>query len=152
MINLTNKTKTSKFSRTKITSIAIALFLILSMTASMTLLPSANAHVPAWNIPTWSYVTSAPNPVGVGQNVMVVFWCDKTPPTAGGDGGDRWLNLQITVMKPDGTNESLGSFTSDPVGGAYTTFTPDQVGTYTVVFNFPQQTATLDTPTGVLGQ
>ena len=40
---------------------------MLSMSASMMLVPTASAHTPAWQIPTYAYINVAPNPVGVGQ-------------------------------------------------------------------------------------
>ncbi len=82
MLNLTNKT--AKFSRTKITSIAIALLLIFSMTASLMFLPSVNAHNPPQNIPTWTYVSTSPQTIGVGQQALLVVWQNFIPPTATG--------------------------------------------------------------------
>ena len=51
-------------------------------------------------------------------------------------------NLTVAVTKPDGTTETLGPFTADPAAYAYTSYTPDMVGTYTFVFNFPGQLVT----------
>jgi hypothetical protein len=63
------------------------------------------------------------------------------PPTAGLIGlGDRWQDYTIEVTKPNGSKETLGPFTSDPVGSMYTFFTPTEVGTYTFQFSFPGQT------------
>ena len=42
----------------------------------------------------------------------------------------------MEVTKPDGSKETLGPFTSDPVGGGWTIYTPTQVGTYTFVAKF----------------
>jgi outer membrane protein assembly factor BamB len=39
----------------------------------------------------------------------------------------------VEITKPDGSKETLGPFTSDPVGGGYAIYTPDQTGTYTFV-------------------
>ena len=57
--------------KNKIAAITIALFFILSMTASLILIPNANAHTPAWQIPTYAYINVAPNPVGVNQSVSI---------------------------------------------------------------------------------
>jgi hypothetical protein len=54
------------------------------------------------------------------------------PPTAEGAYGDRWI-WTVEVTKPDNSKQTLGPITSDPVGGGWTTYTPDQVGTYTLV-------------------
>ena len=65
--------------KNKIAAITIALFFILSMTASMTLIPSTEAHTPPWNIPNWVYLTVEPNPVGVNQPLSIVIWDDLIP-------------------------------------------------------------------------
>jgi len=104
-------------------------------------------------IPTHAYVMVSPNPVGVNQQVFIVMWLHGAPPTAAGVGGDRWHDFYITIIKPDGSTEKLGPFISDPTGSAYTIWTPDQVGTYTIVFNYTGQVLSLYHPkTGIRGQ
>ncbi len=128
------------------------IILLLTLTATLVAIPNANAHTPAWNVPTFAYLTASPDPVGVGQPVSLIYWLDKVPPTAAGFAGDRWGNLTITVTKPDGSKQNLGPFISDPVGGGYAIYTPDQSGTYNFVFNFPGQVASLNNPvTGLAG-
>jgi hypothetical protein len=126
--------------RNKTAATTIALFLVLTIAVTLVALPAANAHTPAWTIPTYAYLSVMPNPVGVGQAAFVNFWIDKVVPTANGFYGDRWQNFIVTVTKPDGTTETLGPFTSDDVGGAHTTYVPATTGNYTFVFNFPGQT------------
>ncbi len=143
MTNLIKKIKTAKFSRNKIASITIAVFLMLSMTASLVLLPSANAHTPAWNIPTSAYVTTAPGTIGLGQYATIVCWVDRFSPTAGGNTGQLWTGYQLNITKPDGSTLILGPWTcSSDVGSDYKIFTPDQVGTYTIVFSWPGNVVT----------
>jgi hypothetical protein len=120
-----------KSSKNKTTT-AIAIFLILTITATLAALPVANAHTPALQISTWCYVSVSNTVIGVGQAELFVFWVNAIPPTATGAFGDRWT-YTVVVTKPDGTNETLGPITSDPVGGGYVSYTPSQVGTYTVV-------------------
>ncbi|MFB3888224.1 MAG: PQQ-binding-like beta-propeller repeat protein [Candidatus Bathyarchaeia archaeon] len=130
------------YDRKKLVLIA-TMILSSTMLVSLVALPTATAHTPALNIPTWAYLTVEPNPVGVGQAAYVNFWLDKAPPTANAQYGDRWEGFKVTVTKPDGTKEDmpLGAHaTSDAVGGSYATFTPTQVGTYTFVFSYPGQT------------
>ena len=79
--------------------------------------------------------------MGVGQAMLIQFWLNAIPPTASGALGDRW-SLYVDVTAPDGSEETLGPFTSDPVGGGYTWYTPAQVGTYTVVSRFLGQKIT----------
>ena len=46
------------------------------------------------------------------------------------------------VVKPDGTNDTYGPLTSDPVGGGYITYVPETTGNYACVARFPGQTST----------
>jgi hypothetical protein len=119
-----------------------AMFLMLTIAVPLfALMPSANAHDPAWNMPTYAYVTVAPNPVGVGQTATIVFWVDKIPPTAAGLAGDRW-SFYLDITKPDNTSNTVGPLTSDPVGGSYYLFTPEETGPYTFTVRFGPQVIT----------
>lgn len=100
------------------TIFSIALILLLTFSSILTILPIANAHDPAWSIPTFAYIVATPDIVGVGQTSVIAFWLNWVPPGAGGSGGDRWRNLSLEVTKPDGSKEQLGPFTSDPIGEA----------------------------------
>jgi len=73
--------------------------------------------------------------------MFVVFWLDWVPPTSVGKFGDRW-KFYVDITGPDGTKETMGPFTSDPVGGGYIWYTPTQMGTYTVMSRFPGQKLT----------
>jgi outer membrane protein assembly factor BamB len=131
--------------------LTIILVLIVAFSTIALTTPFALAHDPPWTIPTYSYLTVSPNPVGKGQTAAIIFWLDIPPPTAGGSGGDRWRNITVDVTKPDGTKQTLGPFTSDPVGSGGTQFIPDQVGTYSFKVNFPGQVLSLTGPTGIPG-
>jgi outer membrane protein assembly factor BamB len=139
-----------KFDKTKTAS--ITLILMLTFSATILAFPIVSAHDPPINIPSYAYVTATPNPIGVGQSVLIVMWLDFNPPTASGAYGDRWDGYMIEITKPDGTKDNLGPFTSDPVGNMYTSYTPTQTGTYTIRFTFPGDTITGEpvppTPTG----
>jgi hypothetical protein len=111
---------------------AIALFLMASMTVTLISLPVANAHDPPQNITTWAYIAVANDPIGVDQTQIIVFWPNLIPPTAKGAYGDRY-KWTVEITTPNGDKETLGPITSDPVGGAFTSYTPTQVGTYTAV-------------------
>jgi len=125
---------------------SIALILVLTFAASLVALPIVSAHDPPWTVSTYAFISVAPNPVGVGQTAYVNFWLDKVPPTSIGSWGVRWHNITVTVTKPDGTTQTLGSFDSDAVGGVWTSIVPDQIGTYTFVGNFPGQVVVKDNP------
>ena len=128
--------------KNKTLAILIATILTISIGASTALIPISNAHLPAWNIPTYAFCNVGTNPDGVGQAVNIGLWLGQPPPTANGPYGDRWHNLTVTVTKPDGTKETLCRFNSDDTGGTATSYTPTEVGTYTFQMNFPGQTLT----------
>ena len=132
--------------QTKQTSYTVTLILLLSISTFAILMPTAQAHTPAWNIPTWTYLSVSPSPIGVNQQLFIIMWLNLPPPTAYGLYGDRWEGLKVTVTKPDGTTQTLGPFKSDPVGTAYTTYTPDQTGKYTFQSSFPGQTLAGNNP------
>ena len=133
---------TTKFNfSNKKTAAATTLLLVLLMTSSLLLLPTTSAHTPPIANDTYSYVAPAPSVIGVGQQMLIVWWLNSVPPTAEGATGDRW-NVYIDVMKPDGTNDTFGPLTSDPVGGGYLSYTPTATGNYTCVCRFPGQTIT----------
>jgi outer membrane protein assembly factor BamB len=141
-IKFKEKEKKMTTARNKTTATVITLFLVLTIAVTLVALPIANAHYPAWlDRPTHCYVAVSPTIIGVNQAMIIVFWLDWIPPTVTGALGDRW-KIYVDVTAPDGTNETLGPFTSDPVGSGYTYYTPTQIGTYTVVSRFPGQTLT----------
>jgi len=121
-----------KFSRNKTMVTTLALVLVLTISAILTAFPTVVAHDPPRTVPTWCYAAVTNSIIGVKQQVVIVYWVNAIPPTAQGAYGDRWT-FWIDVTKPDGSKKTLGPYTSDPVGGSWTTYTPDQVGTYTIV-------------------
>jgi hypothetical protein len=136
-----------KLQRNKTLS-TIALILMLTLSAFVIGMPTANAHTPAWNIPTWCYVSLTNSVVGVNQQVTIVYWLNDVPPTAMGDYGDRWT-FTVEVTKPDGSKDTLGPFTSDPVGSGWASYVPKQLGTYTIVAKFPGKVINTPTPPSV---
>jgi hypothetical protein len=124
----------------------IASVLLLTIAVTLVALPAAHAHDPAWIVPSWCYASVTPEVVGVNQPVIIVFWDARIPPTAYGAYGDRWT-FYVDVIKPDGSNDTLGPFTSDPVGGGWTLYTPTETGTYGAVARFMEHTLA-NTPNG----
>ena len=51
-----------------------------------------------------------------------------------------WIGLTLTVTDPNGTSTTLGPYETDVSGTYQIGYTPDTVGTYTFVMNFPGQT------------
>jgi len=130
-----------KFSRNKAKVTTISLVLVLTISAILVAFPTVGAHDPPRTKDSWAYVAVSPNPIGQGQNVFVTFWLDTLPQTANGAYGDRYT-WTVEVTKPDGSKETLGPITSDPVGSGYALYIPDQVGTYTFQSFFPGHTYT----------
>jgi hypothetical protein len=136
-----------KNQRKRIITTSIALLLMASI--AVLSIPNTNALSPApgkMSIPTYAFIHVAPNPIGIGQTATVNFFLNRPPPTADTLYGDRWHNMTVLVTKPDGTTQTLGPFSSDAVGGAYTTYTPDQLGNYTFVFHYGGQVLAGENP------
>jgi hypothetical protein len=90
---------------------------------------------------TYAISDAIPNPVGVGEETLLK--CGITEALASAAYG--WTGITITVVKPDGTTETLGPFTTDSTGSTYTTYIPNQAGTYNLTTNFPEQEMPVDT-------
>jgi len=141
-----------KFSRNKAKVTAVIFVLVLTFSALLVALPTVVAHDPPWAVPTWCYISLTNPVIGIGQPTYVFFWLDSLPPTAQGAYGDRWT-FTVEVTKPDGTKQTLGPFTSDPVGSGFISYTPDRVGTYSLVAIMAEHVITGEPapPTGAWG-
>ena len=128
--------------KNKTTAIVITLLLTLSMATAITFQKTNAANFPGTTIPTWAYLRVVPDQIGLGQNVLLVMWVDKPPPTANGILGDRWVNMTVKITDPDGIVTNLGPFKSDDAGGYTATYTPTKLGDYTAVMIFPGETLT----------
>jgi hypothetical protein len=119
---------------------AIALFLMFAMALSLVALPAANAHTPAWELPTYAYINVAPDPVGVGQRVSVNMWLSRVLPGAQIGNDIRFHDYELTITAPDGkvTSETF-DIIQDPTSNCNFHYTPDTTGTYTFNFTFPGQ-------------
>jgi hypothetical protein len=53
---------------------------------------------------------------------------------------DGYAGLTVSITRPDNTTETLGPITTDSTGGTARLYTPNQVGTYKLKLNFPEQT------------
>ena len=124
----------------KIVAITITILFVLSMTASITIMPSASAHSPPWIEHSFAYVGVEPNPAGVGQLVDVCMWVDNPFPGADLSNNIRRVNYTLTINAPDGKvlTQHWDALT-DPTGVQFYQFVPDQIGNYTFVFNYGGQ-------------
>ena len=137
-LNIKKEKKNMQKNKQKILALLFAA--IFAASTICVLIPTTNAHDPPWSLPTYSFINIAPAPIGVGQTVNVNFWLNVPPPTASGAYGDRWQNMYVIVTHPDGTEETLGPFSSDDTGGSFTTYTPSTTGEYTFQMSFPGET------------
>jgi outer membrane protein assembly factor BamB len=119
---------------------------VMTVATLITCLPAATANVIATtNMETTAYLAFRPNPIGMGQQLLVNVWVTPTPvtdtdlglvpPGTFGSGIPR-QNYNVYFTKPDGTVVKFENITSYGDGSAWFTYTPDQVGTWTVQFNW----------------
>jgi len=123
-----------KILKNKSTAFTIVSILILTasiITLSISAVSAANVAA------TYAFIAASPNPAGVGQDVLVTVFLSNVQPTAGGSGGARFHGYTVTITDPAGQVTTRGPFTADPVSAGYFILTPDQIGDYTLVFNYP---------------
>lgn len=124
----------------KILLYLLSLLLIVSISIPIATLPLAGAHTPPWKLPTHAYISVAPNPVGVGQEALIIFWMDRTIQGTALTNEIRYHNYELTITAPDGTTQTQKWDTVwDTTTSQYYPFTPTQPGTYTLKFTFPGQ-------------
>lgn len=118
------------------TTIALVFILCLTFAISIFILPTVNAQGSEYRTKqTYAMCGLMPNPVGVGQEVLV--WVAITDYVQNQSCG--WEGLTVTVTKPDGSSLTLGPFRTDSTGSTGTVYTPDKAGNYTFQTHFPQQ-------------
>ncbi|MCW4046673.1 MAG: PQQ-binding-like beta-propeller repeat protein [Candidatus Bathyarchaeota archaeon] len=114
---------------------AVATLLVLTIATSILMaLSVTQAQVPS-TMESFPFIEAVPNPVGVGQQVTIRFGILQALANV----YEGWANVTVTVVDPKGVTKTLGPFKTDSTGGTYTDFFPDQVGTYKLTTNFPQQ-------------
>ena len=84
---------------------------------------------------TYAFIGANPNPVQVGQRVLLHYGISFAVATV----GNGWVGITITVTKPDGTTETLTCPKTDTTGGSSIFYTPTMTGNYTLQTNFPEQ-------------
>src|SRR5665647_1407905 len=103
--------------------------LVLMLTSLMSVLPIVYAD----NRATIAYVSVDPNPIGVGQTMIVNVWLTPSIPN-----GMSFHGFTVTFTKPDGTTKVIGPFDSEPYGtaAAWFEYVPDQIGAWSYQFNY----------------
>jgi hypothetical protein len=122
------------------TAIAIALFLTLTIAATLITLPTVKAAETYYY--SYVYCAVSPDVIGVNQQVIFQYWTADMPPDVGEivtAAGERaaWYNVGWYVTDPEGNTETIPIDVTDPVGGGWVNYTPDQLGTYTLQAWFP---------------
>jgi hypothetical protein len=131
----------TKMQKTKYKKMATACLILIFIASALTAISVKN--VQAQTAPTmksYPIIDAIPNPVGVGQQTLIKTGILQA---IGPNASYGWTGLTVTVVKPDGTTTTLGPFRTDSTGSTYTTFVPDQVGTYQLTTNFPNNTVTV---------
>ncbi len=135
--------KNMKFAKNRTYAIAIAVFLITSIGASLVLIPTTDAHDPPQDIITRAYIHAVPNPVGVDQKVSVFMWLTNYFYNSQIGNNYRFHNFKLTITSPTGIVSTQDfAVVTDTTSNQFTTFTPTEIGTYTLNFTYPGQTIT----------
>ena len=89
---------------------------------------ASSIRLTLWNrfhdqIPTHTFIITAPNPVGVGQTCNIVMFNPQVPP-ASSIYNDIRNFYTFTVTKPDGTVQNFPTSTSNTYSGMSIFLTP----------------------------
>jgi hypothetical protein len=132
-----------KTTNNKILAITFAILLITSMAIAIGNIPTVRSHSPAWTFPSYAYCVPAPDPIGVGQKGAIVMWVDYPINGALVTNDRRRHNYTLTITAPDGSVEKEHwDICQDTTSIQYYQYTPSQVGTYVLKFDYGGQTFT----------
>ncbi len=120
--------------KTTMSMFLILAFAVSTVAMSMPIQPAQAQAAPTMK--TYAISDAIPNPIGIGESTLLKVGISQAAPSA----NYGWIDITISVVKPNGDTETLGPLTTDSTGSTYTRYTPDQVGTYNLTTNFPQQT------------
>ena len=124
----------------KITTLLIAALLTVSMVATTVFMPNATAHTPSWDIPTFAHIFVSINPIGIGQTTHIYLFLTPTFADTLMTNNYRFHNYQLTITAPNGeVSTETFDVIEDTTSNQGYSFTPNQIGTYNLTFNFPGQ-------------
>lgn len=115
----------------------IAFLLVISMAFPLSAIPSVSG---ASSLATYPVIGATPNPVGIGQETLILIGITQATTSA----LYGWDGLTINVVKPNGANVTLGPYKTDSTGLTGAVYVPDMVGNYTLQLHFPQQATPVD--------
>jgi hypothetical protein len=119
--------------------VSIALILILTVSAFMAAVSSANAaFVAKPPYDTFAYISANPNPVGVGQMVLVTFRVDQPAYGAVANSG-HFNGTSVTITLPNNTTDVRTNLAMDATSSGWFAYYPTMAGTYTFQMHFPEQ-------------
>ncbi|MDD4326534.1 MAG: hypothetical protein PHC63_08945, partial [Candidatus Bathyarchaeota archaeon] len=116
------------------------LLLVALATGTFAGIQLGDAQVPE-EMKTFPVIDAIPNPVAVGEDCLIR--AGILQPLASQAYG--WKDITVTVVRPDNTTETLGPITTDSTGVSFVNYVPNQVGTYKLTTNFPEQEMPVDT-------
>jgi hypothetical protein len=112
----------------------IAILSILAVVVSLiAALPVVKAQAPT--LKTYPFVDANPNPVGVGDDVLIRTGIFQQAAAV----GYGWEDLTVTVTDPDNKTTTLGPFDTDSTGSTFYVTVFDEAGTYKLQTHFPEQ-------------
>ena len=115
--------------KARILATLLAVLLLVSTFLLMTDIPVQAQTVPEYD--TVAYLGFRPNPVGVGQTVLVNMWVKPATHV-----GRRLTGFHVTVTKPSGEQmvQTMDSYYGDAT--AWFEFVADEIGDWTLQFDF----------------
>jgi outer membrane protein assembly factor BamB len=110
-------------------AIGILLFTILAIA-----IPNVNAATTI----THAYINVAPNPLGVNQTCIIVFWLDAVYSGAAVGNTNRFHNFTLTITSNNGTYEQdVFPIIWDTTSSQFTEYCPLKTGVYNILFTYP---------------
>ncbi len=122
------------------TTSAIAILLLSIFAISTIAFPVTNAqldvpYVSTGKFKTQAFIGALPNPVGVGQEVLLHVGIQQQLATA----ALGWWGLSVTIERPDGKVDKITDIKTDSTGATGTVYIPSIAGTYYLQSYFPEQ-------------
>jgi hypothetical protein len=109
--------------------LTVFMILVLSIGMSLILVPTV---VSADINTVVKYFYACPNPYSIFEPVKIRFEIYPNPPS-----GYLYNGITLTLIKPDGTSEIFGPFSTNSFGKFWLVYTPTMIGTYTLTVSYP---------------
>ncbi len=94
--------------------------------------PLPSDATPDYTVTTYAYLSARPNPIGVGQSLLINIWLTPACHVA-----NYFTGYKVIIITPSGEEETttLNSYAGDAT--AWFEYIPTQNGTYKFKFDFP---------------